>query len=156
VKKTAGILVFRRRERCVEIFLVHPGGPYWKSKDTHAWSIPKGEFVDEPAEAAARREFHEETGQVAPGSLAALPLIRGSGKEIHAFVVESEAPDPAAVRSNTFELEWPPKSGRTQRFPEVDQAAWFPLAQARAKIHKGQQALLDELVVWLKGSARSD
>lgn len=146
MKRTAGILVYRRAAGGIEVFLVHPGGPFWMNKDIHGWSIPKGEFTDEPAEEAARREFLEETGQVVEGELTPLPPIRASGKEIHAFVLESDAPDPERIVSNTFELEWPPKSGRRQRFPEVDRAEWFPLAEARTRLHKGQLPLLDALV----------
>ena len=124
---------------------MHPGGPYWRNKDLHAWSMPKGEFVDEPAEVAARREFEEETGQVIDGPLTALAPIRASGKQIHAFVIETEAPDPERIESNVFELEWPPKSGRLQAFPEVDRAAWFTLEAARTKIHKGQLPLLEAM-----------
>ncbi len=127
------------------MFLVHPGGPFWAKKDEHAWSIPKGEFHDESPLDAARREYREETGQTIDGEFIALEPVRASGKEIHAFAVESAAPDPARLRSNTFEMPWPPKSGRVQRFPEVDRAAWFPLEDAREKIHKGQQGLLDQL-----------
>lgn len=145
MKKTAGILAYRRRRPGVDVFLVHPGGPYWTNKDRNAWSMPKGEFVDEPPEEAARREFQEETGQAIGGDLVALTPVRGSGKEIHGFAVEAEGLDPEGIRSNTFELEWPPGSGRVQRFPEVDRAAWFPLEEARVKIHKGQQPLLDQL-----------
>lgn len=151
MKRTAGILAYRRTPAGVEVFLVHPGGPYWKNKEVHGWSMPKGEFTDEPAEAAARREFEEETGQTLDGELTPLPPIRASGKEIHAFVIESDAPDPERIRSNTFELEWPPGSGRHQTFPEVDRAGWFSLADARTRLHKGQLPLLDALVRHLDG-----
>lgn len=145
-KQTAGILAFRRTAHGAEVFLVHPGGPYWKNKDIHGWSIPKGEFTDEPADVAARREFAEETGQTIEGELTPLPPVQASGKWIHAFVIESDVPDPARIRSNTFELEWPPRSGRWQQFPEVDRAGWFSLVEARTKMHKGQQPLLDLLI----------
>jgi predicted NUDIX family NTP pyrophosphohydrolase len=134
-----------------ELLLVHPGGPFWRNKDEHAWSIPKGEIDDtqlggaEP-EATARREFTEETGQpVPPGPLLPLPAVNlGSGKRLYPFALVGEI-DSALVVSNDFELEWPPRSGRLQRFPEVDRAAWFGLAEARTKLHKGQVALVDRL-----------
>ena len=134
------------------MFLVHPGGPFWMKKDEHAWSIPKGEFTDEDALAAARREFEEETGQVIEGEAMPLEPFRGSGKWIHVFAIESESPDPGNVRSNTFELEWPPRSGRLQQFPEVDRAGWFTLAEARQKLHKGQGPLVDQLEALLNPS----
>jgi predicted NUDIX family NTP pyrophosphohydrolase len=145
-KESAGLLLFRRGADGPEIFLVHPGGPFWARKDEHAWSIPKGELDGgEDPLTAARREFAEETGLSVDGDFSALPPCRQSGgKIVHAFAVEADA-DPAAVKSNLFELEWPPRSGRTQEFPEIDRAAWFPLAAARQKIHKGQLPLLDEL-----------
>lgn len=149
-RRSAGILAFRRRPDGIEVFLVHPGGPYWSGKDSHAWSIPKGELVDEAPLAAARREYQEETGQRIDGAFVALPPVRASGKEIHAFAIESEEPDPSRIRSNTFELQWPPGSGRVQHFPEVDRAAWFGLERAREKIHKGQQPLLDLLAAELR------
>jgi predicted NUDIX family NTP pyrophosphohydrolase len=144
-RQSAGILVYRRDRGRVEVFLVHPGGPFWTHRDQHAWSIPKGELEDEEPLAAARREFTEETGQTIDGEFVALTPVRAHGKTIHAFAVESAAPDPERVRSNHFELEWPPRSGRTARFPEVDRAAWVPLATARQKLHQNQQALVDAL-----------
>jgi len=145
-KESAGLLLFRRRPDGVEVFLVHPGGPFWAKKDEHAWSIPKGEFAaDEPPLAAARREFAEETGLSVEGDVIALPPCKQSGgKVVHAFAIEGEC-DPSAIKSNSFTLEWPPRSGRQQEFPEVDRAAWFPLAAARAKIHKGQAPIIDAL-----------
>ena len=144
-KESAGLLLFRRGADGPEIFLVHPGGPFWARKDEHAWSIPKGEFDGEDPLTAARREFAEETGLSVDGDFSALPPCKQSGgKVVHAFAVEADV-DPAAVKSNLFELEWPPRSGRRQEFPEIDRAAWFPLAAARQKIHKGQLPLLDEL-----------
>jgi predicted NUDIX family NTP pyrophosphohydrolase len=144
-KESAGLLLFRRRNG-LEVFLVHPGGPFWARKDEHAWSIPKGELDSgEDPLSAARREFAEETGLSADGDFIALAARKQSGgKVIHAFAIEGDC-DPAVVKSNTFELEWPPRSGRRQEFPEVDRAAWFPLAAARTKIHKGQAPLIDEL-----------
>jgi predicted NUDIX family NTP pyrophosphohydrolase len=144
-RQSAGLLLYRRRGG-LEVFLVHPGGPFWAKKDAHAWSIPKGEFAPgEDPLGAAKREFAEETGLTPAGTFAALsPLRQPGGKVVHAWAIEGDC-DPDAVKSNTFTLEWPPRSGRTQEFPEIDRAAWFPLAAAREKIHKGQAALLDEL-----------
>ncbi len=145
-KQSAGLLLYRRRGEELEVFLVHPGGPFWANKDAHAWSIPKGEFApDEAPLLAARREFSEETGLSVEGEFVALaPQKQAGGKIVRAWAVEADC-DPAAIESNTFALEWPPRSGRMQAFPEIDRAAWFPLAAAREKIHKGQMALLDEL-----------
>jgi predicted NUDIX family NTP pyrophosphohydrolase len=145
-KESAGLLLFRRRAQGLEVFLVHPGGPFWARKDEHAWSIPKGEFTaEERPLTAARREFTEETGLSVDGTFIALPPRKQpGGKIVHAFAVEGDC-DPAAVKSNSFTLEWPPRSGRRQEFPEIDRAAWFPLAAARTKIHKGQAPLIDEL-----------
>ena len=145
-RTSAGVLLYRRRGGGVEVFLVHPGGPFWARKDQAAWSIPKGELdPDEDALDAARREFQEETGLVAEGDFQALaPLRQPGGKVVHAFALEGDA-DPEAVRSNPFEMEWPPRSGKLQAFPEVDRAAWLALDLAREKIHKGQVGLLDQL-----------
>ena len=144
-KESAGLLLFRRRNG-LEVFLVHPGGPFWAKKDEHAWSIPKGELDGgEDPLTTARREFAEETGLSTDGDFIPLAACKQSGgKVVHAFAIEGDA-DPAAVKSNMFELEWPPRSGRRQAFPEVDRAAWFPLAAARTKIHKGQAPIIDEL-----------
>jgi predicted NUDIX family NTP pyrophosphohydrolase len=138
--------MYRRRDGALEVFLVHPGGPFWARKDLSAWSIPKGEIdrAEEPL-AVARREFTEETGFPAEGDFRALaPITQAGGKIVHAFAVEGEA-DPAALQSNIFSIEWPPRSGRQKSFPEVDRAAWFPLDTARQKINPAQVALLDEL-----------
>lgn len=136
----------RRRGNAVQVFLVHPGGPFWAKKDNGAWSIPKGE--SEPGEdplASARREFAEETGFAAEGNFHALPPVRVSaGKIVEAWFFEGDM-DPAALRSNTFSLEWPPHSGSIQPFPEVDRGAWFGLSEARTKLVKGQVPLIDEL-----------
>ena len=135
-KHSAGILMYRRRGDQIQVFLVHPGGPYWSRRDLRAWSIPKGEFENgEDALAAAKREFEEETGMKIGGALAPLTLRKQpSGKVVHVW-----------IRSNMFEMEWPPRSGRMQRFPEVDRAAWFAIDIARQKLHKGQVGFLDEL-----------
>jgi predicted NUDIX family NTP pyrophosphohydrolase len=145
-RTSAGVLLYRRRDGVPEVFLVHPGGPFWAKKDEGAWSIPKGEFdPSEDALTAAKREFEEETGLVVEGEFRALkPIRQAGGKLVHAFALEGDL-DPKAIHSNTFEMEWPPRSGRRQAFPEVDRAAWFPLDVAREKIHKGQVGLLDAL-----------
>ena len=145
-KESAGLLLFRRRAGDLEVFLVHPGGPFWAKKDRAAWSIPKGEFgsAEEPL-AAAKREFAEETGFTPGGIHRALGSHKQpGGKTVHAWALEADC-DPAAIRSNTFTMEWPPRSGRQQEFPEIDRAAWFPLAAAREKVHQGQVAVLDAL-----------
>jgi predicted NUDIX family NTP pyrophosphohydrolase len=145
-KASAGLLVWRLRQGRVEVLLVHPGGPFWARKDAHAWSIPKGEI--DPGEdplAAAHRETLEETGFTFPGEPVALALVRQpGGKLVHAFALEGDC-DPDALQSDDFEMEWPPRSGRTARFPEVDRAAWFDLDTARARLLQGQTGLLDEL-----------
>ena len=145
-KQSAGLLLYRRREGRLEVLLVHPGGPLWAQKDVGAWSIPKGEHgPEEDPLAAARREFAEETGFTATGPFLPLtPLKQKSGKLIQAFACEGEA-DPGDLTSNTFTLEWPPHSGSMKEFPEVDRAAWFPLLEAREKIHPGQGGFLEEL-----------
>lgn len=145
-KKSAGLLLYRRRERNLEVFLVHPGGPFWAKKDAGAWSIPKGEHgPEEDPLAAACREFTEETGFTVTGPFHPLtPLKQKSGKVVQAFACEAEV-DPRDLTSNTFTLEWPPRSGNMQEFPEVDRAAWFPLVLAQEKIHPGQVGFLAEL-----------
>ena len=146
-KHSAGILLYRPRQGVWEVLLVHPGGPFWASKDEEAWSIPKGEYP--PAEdplAAAYREFKEETSCSAEGEVIPLiPLKQPSGKIIQAWALKGDC-DADAIRSNTFSLEWPPRSGLRQDFPEVDRAAWFPLKVAREKILKGQVGFINELV----------
>ena len=146
---SAGVLLYRERGDLLEVLLVHPGGPLWAKKDDAAWSIPKGEPCDgEDPLAAARREFTEETGFSCPGDgemIALTPVRMPSGKVVQAWAVRGDA-DPALLRSNNFEMEWPPKSGRRPRFPEVDRAAWFSIAEAKVKILKGQVPLLDDLL----------
>jgi predicted NUDIX family NTP pyrophosphohydrolase len=151
--KSAGILVYRRRAGTIEVLLVHPGGPFWARRDAGAWSIPKGEYSDdEDPEAAARREFAEETGWTIKGELKPLGEVRQkAGKAVTAFASEGDF-DPATLTSNRFEMEWPPKSGRTASFPEVDRAGWFGLAEAAEKIIEGQRALLDRLEELVGGS----
>ena len=152
IKESAGILLFRRRKRELEVLLAHPGGPYWANRDLGAWSIPKGEFTEaeDPLE-AARREFEEETGFSAAGEFLPLtPLRQSSAKRVSAWALEGDCV-PSRARSNNFCLEWPPKSGEYQEFPEIDRVEWFNLASARAKLVKGQQAFLDELAERLGG-----
>ena len=145
-KKSAGILLYRWQDDQLQVLLVHPGGPYWVNKDAHGWSIPKGEFnVGEDPLAAALREFTEETGAQITGDPVPLPVIRASAsKDLHTFILQG-AFDPQTLRSNLFEMVWPPKSGLTKQFPEVDKAAWFELKEAAQKLHKGQVQLLDLL-----------
>jgi predicted NUDIX family NTP pyrophosphohydrolase len=144
--KSAGILAFRRTARQLEVLLVHPGGPFWRNKDLGAWSIPKGEYgADEDPEAVARREFREELGIEISDALLPLGDIRQkAGKIVTAFAVETDI-DVRNIQSNSFEIEWPPRSGRTQTFPEVDRAEWFDLATAGTKINEAQRAFLDRL-----------
>ena len=145
-KTSAGLLFFRTRSGALDVLLVHPGGPFWAGKDDGAWSIPKGEISDgEDALAAARREVEEETGAKPSGPFVALdPVRQAGGKVVFAWAVESDF-DPATLRSNVFEMEWPPRSGRRQAFPEVDRAEWFSLEKAARKILKGQVPLLRQL-----------
>jgi predicted NUDIX family NTP pyrophosphohydrolase len=144
--RSAGIIVYRCPHAGLELFLVHPGGPFWAKKDLGAWSIPKGEIADgEDPLAAALREFTEETGQTIAGDVLILtPAKQPSRKIVHAFAVEGEV-DAERIVSNEFELEWPPRSGRMQRFPEVDRGAWFTIAEARRRVHAGLVPVLDEL-----------
>jgi predicted NUDIX family NTP pyrophosphohydrolase len=178
-KRSAGILLFRLNAASLEVFLVHPGGPFWRNKDAGTWSIPKGEYADNenPLE-AAKREFQEETGivphiPISSSAGAPLPVFEGGspvpllghpafqgeflslgevkqtgGKLVTAWALEGDC-DPSAIRSNTVSLEWPPKSGRQQQFPEVDRAAWFSLPEARQQILKSQLPLLDRLMATL-------
>jgi predicted NUDIX family NTP pyrophosphohydrolase len=143
---SAGLLMYRLRKGVAEVFLVHPGGPFWSGKDAGAWSIPKGIInADEDPLAAARREFEEETGFKVSGDFIQLSSVRlKSGKVLLAWAVERDC-DPSRIKSNTFLMEWPPHSGRQQEFPEVDRAAWFAIGEARKKINQGQVPLLEEL-----------
>ena len=145
-KKSAGLLLYRRRRGSLEVFLVHPGGPFWPKKDDGAWSIPKGEFSagENPLD-AAKREFREETGLVAEGEYLPLkPIRQRGGKIVYAWAVLSHF-EPAAVNSNTFSMEWPRGSGTMRKFPEVDRAGWFTIDWARRKILKSQLNLLEQL-----------
>jgi predicted NUDIX family NTP pyrophosphohydrolase len=141
--RSAGILPFRTNAGALEVLLAHPGGPFWRNRDDGAWSIVKGEYLDgEDAETAARREFTEETGWEPAGDLLPLGEVRQpGGKYVIAFAVEGDF-DPATLRSEMFEIEWPPRSGAMRSFPEVDRAAWFDLDTARRKILAGQAPFL--------------
>ncbi len=142
---SAGLLPYRKRNNQLEVFLAHPGGPYWKNKDEGAWMIIKGEFDEEEPMEAARREFKEETGFALDEPLQELePVKQSGGKVVHAFVVEADL-DPDEIESNIFEMEWPPKSGKKQSFPEIDRAAWFTMDEARKKMLKSQRPLLEQL-----------
>jgi predicted NUDIX family NTP pyrophosphohydrolase len=144
--QSAGILLFRKKDQLIELFLVHPGGPYWKKKDLGAWTIPKGEFTnqEEPL-AAAKREFQEETGVSLSGGFIPLkPTKQKAGKVIYAWAVEGDI-DPLSIRSNFFSMEWPPKSGKRQEFPEVDKAGWFQANEAKQKINPAQVSFIEEL-----------
>jgi len=154
-KRSAGLLLFRESPRGVEVLLVHPGGPFWAKKDEGAWSIPKGEFDDdEDALVAARREFEEETGATAPdGETFALdPVRQPSGKVVHAWAIRGDF-DPEHLTSNTFSMEWPPRSGRSADFPEVDRAEWFSWDRALIKMQKGQRPILDQLRALLESES---
>lgn len=145
-KKSAGILLYRFHNNSAEVLLVHPGGPFWAKRDTGAWSIPKGEFGpgEDPLN-AAKRELQEETGIIAAGNFTALtPVKQKSGKLVYAWALQKDT-DPATIRSNSFEIEWPPKSGNKKVFPEIDKAAWFNMDEAKKKMISEQAPLIDEL-----------
>jgi predicted NUDIX family NTP pyrophosphohydrolase len=145
-RQSAGLLMYRRQDGVLEVLLVHPGGPFWAKKDLGTWSLPKGEYTPgEDPLAAARREFTEETGFPAAGGFIPLtPIKQPGGKIIQAWAFEGDC-DPGALRSNTFTLEWPPRSGKMQEFPEIDRAAWFTLEEAKVKIIMGQVWFLEEM-----------
>jgi predicted NUDIX family NTP pyrophosphohydrolase len=155
-KKSAGLLLYRENsEAGIEVLLVHPGGPFWRNKDEGAWTIPKGEFDDgEDPLAAAQREFAEETGAPPPPEKAdALyiplqPIKQLNGKTVHAWAVRGDFA-PAKIKSNLFQIEWPPKSGQLQEFPEIDRAAWFTPEVAKQKINPGQTSLIDQLLTFV-------
>lgn len=153
-RTSAGILMYQRHDDEVRVLLTHPGGPYWRNRDEGAWTIPKGEpGPGEAHDVAARREFEEELGAAMVGPLQPLGSIRQrGGKRVEAFATQGEF-DVGGVRSNTFEVEWPPRSGRLAAFPEVDRAAWFALPEARRKILASQQELLDRLEKLLHASS---
>jgi predicted NUDIX family NTP pyrophosphohydrolase len=145
-KQSTGLVVYRKRDGILELLLVHPGGPFWKNKDSGAWSIPKGEFSagEEPLD-VAKREFEEEIGLSIDGSFQPLaPIKQRGGKTVYAWAVEADL-DVSHVKSNTFTIEWPPSSGKQKEFPEVDRAEWFPLNVAVEKINQGQSELLRQL-----------
>ena len=150
-KRSAGLLMFRGRDKQLEVFLVHPGGPFWSNKDAGAWMIPKGEYIDgELPLDAARREFREETGFEANGEFIDLGTVRqASGKLVSAWAFEGDC-DPEKLTSNSCTVEWPPRSGRTIEIPEVDRGAWYSLSAARSSILKSQQPFLDVLVTKLQ------
>jgi predicted NUDIX family NTP pyrophosphohydrolase len=144
-KTSAGLLLYRRRDR-IEVFLVHPGGPLWARKDAGAWSLPKGEFDagEDPLE-AAKREFLEETGTAVDGDFVPLsPVVQRSRKTVFAWAIEADV-DVSQVKSNSFSMEWPPRSGKVEEFPEVDRAAWFEISEARNRIVGGQVSFIDQL-----------
>jgi predicted NUDIX family NTP pyrophosphohydrolase len=147
MRKSAGILLYRKKEKWVEVFLVHPGGPFWKGKETGAWSIPKGEFTDdEDPLRAARREFTEETGQSVDGRFLELVTVQQKGgKMVYAWALEGDI-DADNIVSNTFRQEYPYKSGKWITVPEVDKAAWFSIDEGRKKINPAQALLLDDLL----------
>jgi predicted NUDIX family NTP pyrophosphohydrolase len=149
-KTSAGLLLYRRRSDDWEVFLVHPGGPFWAKKDLGAWSLPKGEFEEgEDPLQAAKREFTEETGFPIDGEFRPLePVKQQGGKVVYAWAVEADC-DASQIRSNSFSMEWPPKSGRMQKFPEVDRAQWFNIPEAQKRINAGQRGFLDQLVLAL-------
>lgn len=150
-KKSAGILLYRLKKGSPEVFLVHPGGPFFVKKDEGVWSIPKGEYdEDEEPLAAAKREFFEETGIKAEGKFIELAPVRlKSGKVVIAFALDHDI-DASQVKSNSFEIEWPPKSGKMKSFPEIDRGEWFNVDVAKQKINTSQVALIDKLLSSLK------
>jgi predicted NUDIX family NTP pyrophosphohydrolase len=154
-KRSAGLLMYRRREGEIEVFLVHPGGPFWEKKDLGAWTVPKGEYAgDEDPLEAAKREFHEETGFAAGTDFLELGEIRqASGKLVSAWAFEGDC-DPTKLVSNFCQIEWPPRSGRQIDIPEVDRGEWFSIPEARQRILKSQEPLLDTLLRKKNGSDR--
>ena len=152
-KQSAGILLYRIKDKNLQVFLIHPGGPFFKNKDEGAWSIPKGEFLnDENGLTAAKREFLEETGQPVDGKITELkPVKLKSGKIVYAWAVEGDI-DETTIASNTFPLEWPPKSGKFIDTPEVDKGGWFNPEEAKIKINPAQAGLIDELVDMLSSN----
>jgi len=145
-KMSAGLVMYRYRDAKLEVFLVHPGGPFWSKKDDGVWSIPKGEYTaDEKPFEVAKREFKEETGYEAEGKFIQLsPIKQPGGKIVTAWAFEGDC-DAGEIKSNTFSMEWPPRSGKKAEFPEVDRAAWFPIAVAKIKLLKGQIGFIDQL-----------
>ena len=154
--RSAGILLYRLKNKLPEVFLVHPGGPFWAKKDDGAWTIPKGEFDEREVPLdAAKREFEEETGTKISGEFIELnPVKQKSGKIVFAWAVEGDI-DPTKIRSNEFEIEWPPRSGKMKSFPEIDKASWFDPKEAKKKIIAAQVPLVEELEKMVLGSNRS-
>lgn len=150
-KQSAGLLLYRFQNKQLKVLLVHPGGPFWKNKDAGAWSIPKGEFTgEEDALAAAKREVQEELGQSFNGSFTALnPVKLKTGKIVFAWALEADF-DPEKLVSNTFEMEWPPRSGKKITIPEVDRAAWLSPEEAKGKINPAQADFIDQLLLFLE------
>ena len=147
MRTSAGILLYRKKDNYVEVFLIHPGGPFWKGKDKEAWSIPKGEFTEgEDPLTVAKREFNEETGQTIDGDFIELkPIQQKGGKMVYAWAIEGNA-DAENIVSNTFKQEWPYKSGKWMTFPEADKAGWFGVEEAKEKINAAQMDFVEELV----------
>lgn len=145
--QSAGILLYRKINNQLQVFLVHPGGPFFKNKDLGTWSIPKGEFSDgEEPLIAAKREFEEETGQAVDGNFIPLnPVKLKSGKRVYAWAVKGDI-NHETIFSNLFEIEWPPRSGKKQSFPEIDRAGWFEAGEAKLKINIAQAAFIEELI----------
>lgn len=149
MKQSAGLLLYRYSNQMLEVLLVHPGGPFWKNKEAGAWSVPKGEFdATEDGLAAAIREAKEETGCLFSGNFRPLsPIKQKNGKTVYAWALQADF-DTATLTSNTFPLEWPPKSGKIIEVPEVDRAEWFNSEEAKEKINSAQRALIEQLVKW--------
>jgi predicted NUDIX family NTP pyrophosphohydrolase len=147
LKQSAGLLLYRKTNGELQIFLVHPGGPFFKNKDAGVWSIPKGEFMnDEDALTAAKREFKEETGHTIDGNFIPLnPVTLKSGKTVYAWAIEGDI-EAQNICSNLFEMEWPPKSGKKQSFPEIDRGGWFDIDEAKVKINAGQVGLIESFI----------
>jgi predicted NUDIX family NTP pyrophosphohydrolase len=146
-KQSAGILLYRFSDNQLQVFLIHPGGPFFRNKDAGNWSVPKGEFLDDedPLD-AAKREFWEETGRPINGKFILLePIIQKAGKKVYAWAVEGDI-DHENIVSNLFEMEWPPRSGKKQTFPEVDKAGWFDVEEGKAKINSAQIGFIEELI----------
>jgi predicted NUDIX family NTP pyrophosphohydrolase len=155
MKRSAGVLLYKRTGDDIRVLLVHPGGPFWRNKDAGAWSIPKGEVDEgEDALAAARREFAEETGVALAGDFLPLGEVKQKGGKIVTAFAHCHDLDPAAIKSNTFECEWPPRSGRKQSFPEIDRAEWFDAETARDKINASQAVLIERLRVAVHAARR--
>lgn len=154
-KQSAGILLYRFRDNQLQVFLIHPGGPFFSKKDNGVWSVPKGEFNnDENPLDAAKREFLEETGQPVNGKFIVLkPIIQKAGKKVYAWAVEGDI-DHKSIVSNLFEMEWPPRSGKKQTFPEADKSAWFEIEVAKTKVNPAQADFIEELVAIVNSSKR--